>query len=148
MARKRRTDDSGAGLFITGGQPRLFDKSVEQTIMESKEVECLGVTFPNDEARRAHFLEKLRKKLRDPAFREIDGFPIGEAEDILALSDPPYFTACPNPFLTDFLCHFGKPYQPGRDCYNRDPFAADVTEGKNDPVYNAHSYHTALSDKS
>ena len=31
-------------------------------------VECLGIKFPNDEARRAHFTEKLREKLKDPAF--------------------------------------------------------------------------------
>ena len=32
-------------------------------------VTCLGMTFENDEARRTHFTEKLRKKLRDPEFR-------------------------------------------------------------------------------
>jgi len=31
--------------------------------------------FPNDEARRAYFVEKLREKLKDPAFRKIEGFP-------------------------------------------------------------------------
>ena len=60
-------------------------------------VECLGMTFPNDQARREYFLGKLEEKLKDPEFRKIEGFPIGEDEDILALSDPPYFTACPNP---------------------------------------------------
>jgi hypothetical protein len=48
--------------------------------------------FPNDEARRAHFTEKVREKLKDPAFRKIEGFPIGEDEDILAMSDPPYYS--------------------------------------------------------
>ena len=43
---------------------------------------------------------KLREKLKDPAFRKIEGFPIGDDEDILALSDPPYYTACPNPFIS------------------------------------------------
>ena len=71
-------------------------------------VECLGMKFPNDEARRAHFTEKLREKLKDPAFRKIEGFPIGEDEDILAMSDPPYYTACPNPFIEDFARCFGK----------------------------------------
>src|SRR6266566_6715017 len=66
-------------------------------------IECLGKSFPNDQARRAYFTEKLREKLKDPAFRKIEGFPIGTDEDILALSDPPYFTACPNPFLEEFL---------------------------------------------
>ena len=109
-------------------------------------VECLGTTFPNDEERRKHFLSILREKLKDPEFRKIEGFPIGSDEDILALSDPPYYTACPNPFIADFIKHYGKPYDPGRP-YSREPFAADVSEGKNDPIYNAHSYHTKVPHK-
>jgi len=35
-------------------------------------VTCLGMTFENDEARRAHFTEELRKKLQDPEFRKIE----------------------------------------------------------------------------
>jgi len=54
------------------------------------QVECLGLTFPNDQARRAYFTERLCEKLRDPKFRKTEGFPIGDDEDILALSDPPY----------------------------------------------------------
>src|SRR5438093_1297596 len=104
-------------------------------------VECLGIKFPNDDARRQYFLAKLREKLKDPAFRKIDGFPRGEDEDILAMSAPPYYTACPNPFLHDFLLAKGKPFSPNIDKYHREPFAADVSEGKNDPIYNAHSYH-------
>ena len=66
-------------------------------------VECFGMTFPNDEARREYFTEKLREKLRDAEFRKIEGFPLGTDEDILAMSDPPYYTACPNPFLAEFV---------------------------------------------
>ncbi len=106
-------------------------------------VECLGQTFPNDEARRAHFTELLREKLKDPAFRKIDGFPIGEDDDILAMSDPPYYTACPNPFIGDFAKTFGKPFD-AKEKYEREPLAADVSEGKNDQLYNAHSYHTKV----
>jgi len=109
-------------------------------------VECLGMTFPNDEARREHFLRILREKLKDPEFRKIEGFPIGSDEDILALSDPPYYTACPNPFIADFIKRYGKPYDPSKP-YSREPFAADVSEGKNDPIYNAHSYHTKVPHK-
>ena len=110
-------------------------------------VECLGMAFENDEKRREYFLEKLRQKLKDPEFRKIEGFPIGEDEDILRLSDPPHYTACPNPFIEDFLKHYGKPYNPVTDNYRREPFAADVSEGKNDPIYNAHSYHTKVPHK-
>jgi 16S rRNA G966 N2-methylase RsmD len=106
-------------------------------------VECLDMTFKNDEKRREHFLEKLREKLKDPAFRKIEGFPIGADEDILAMSDPPYYTACPNPFLEDFIKHYGRPYDPEVP-YNRKPFAVDVSEGKTDPIYRAHSYHTKV----
>ncbi len=109
-------------------------------------VECLGMTFPNDEERRKHFLGLLREKLKDPEFHKIEGFPIGSDEDILALSDPPYYTACPNPFIADFIKHYGKPYDPNTP-YSREPFAADVSEGKNDPIYNAHSYHTKVPHK-
>jgi len=110
-------------------------------------VECLGMTFPDDEKRREYFLEKLREKLKDPEFRKIEGFPIGSDEDILALSDPPYYTACPNPFIEDFIRYYGKTYDPAADNYRREPFAADVSEGKNDPIYNAHSYHTKVPHK-
>ena len=41
-------------------------------------VECLGQTFLSDEARRQHFLGLLRAKLADPAFRKIEGFPVGK----------------------------------------------------------------------
>jgi DNA modification methylase len=127
----------------------MFEKSHEQELEEkrSRKVECLGMTFENDEARKEYFLEKLREKLKVPEFRKIEGFPIGKDEDILALSDPPYYTACPNPFLEDFIKHYGKPYDPKTDKYRREPFAADVSEGKNDPIYNAHSYHTKVPHK-
>ena len=127
----------------------MFEKSYEEQLKEDKNrpVECLGMTFENDEKRREYFLEKLREKLKDPEFRKIEGFPIGEDENILAMSDPPYYTACPNPFIEDFIKHYGKPYDPDTDDYRREPFAADVSEGKNDPIYNAHSYHTKVPHK-
>jgi DNA modification methylase len=63
------------------------------------------------------------------------------------LSNPPYYTACPNPFIEDFIKEHGKPYDEATDDYHREPFAADVSEGKNDPIYNAHSYHTKVPYK-
>jgi predicted RNA-binding Zn-ribbon protein involved in translation (DUF1610 family) len=106
-------------------------------------VECLGMTFENDEKRREYFLEKLREKLKDPEFRQTEGFPIGSDADILAMSDPPYYTACPNPFLEDFITHYGQPYDPDVP-YSRKPFAVDVSEGKTDSLYKAHAYHTKV----
>lgn len=109
-------------------------------------VECLGLTFPSDDARREHFLKLLAEKLQDPAFRSQEGFPVGTDAAILALSDPPYYTACPNPWLDDFVTAYGTVYSK-EDTYRRDPFTADVSEGKNDPIYNAHGYHTKVPHK-
>lgn len=106
-------------------------------------VECLGQTFPSEHARREHFTKLLAEKLRDPAFRKIEGFPQGTDEAILAMSDPPYYTACPNPFLEDFVRHYGKPYDPSAK-YSREPQTIDVSVGKTDPLYKAHSYHTKV----
>jgi len=89
---------------------------------------------------------KLTKEHLD-SVRHIEGFPIGRDEDIIALSQPPYYTACPNPFIEDFIKQHGKPYDEATDTYHREPFAADVSEGKNDPIYNAHSYHTKVPYK-
>lgn len=86
---------------------------------------------------------KLTKEDIDKV-RNIEGFPIGTDEDIIALSDPPYYTACPNPFLAEFIREHGTPYDEATDDYHREPFAADVSEGKNDPIYMAHNYHTKV----
>jgi len=131
--------------FVHGkpGSGKLFE---EEFLTDEGPAECLGMTFPNDEEQRKYFLDILREKLKDSEFLKIEGFPVGSDEDILALSDPPYFTACPNPFIADFIKHYGKPYDPSKP-YSREPFAADVSEGKNDPIYNAHSYHTKVPHK-
>ena len=113
---------------------------------DSGPVECLGRTFASEDERRKYFLQKLKEKLADPAFRKIEGFPLGCDEDILRLSDPPYFTACPNPFLGDFVRCYVKPYDPAQ-LYDRKPSAVDVSEGKTDPIYTAHSYHTKVPHK-
>lgn len=79
--------------------------------------------------------------------RNIEGFPIGKDEDIIALSDAPFYTACPNPFIEDFVKENGTTYDETTDSYHREPFAADVSEGKNDPLYMAHTYHTKVPYK-
>ena len=89
---------------------------------------------------------KLTKEDIDKV-RDIEGFPIGTDEDIIALSDAPYYTACPNPFIGEFIHENGKPYDEATDNYKREPFTADVSEGKNDPIYMAHSYHTKVPYK-
>lgn len=86
---------------------------------------------------------KLTKEDLDKV-RNIEGFPIGKDEDIIALSNAPYYTACPNPFIGEFIKENSKPYDEITDNYHREPFAADVSEGKSDSIYNVHSYHTKV----
>jgi len=113
-----------------------------------------GYTTAPDPEVSAAYRERLRAALQDPALRATPGFPIGEDDAILALSDPPYYTACPNPFLPEIVAQWTAERAALRaslglanDDYHRDPFAADVSEGKNDPIYNAHSYHTKVPHK-
>ncbi|MFZ6020378.1 MAG: DNA methyltransferase [Chloroflexota bacterium] len=106
---------------------------------------------------RRAWLEKLRRYLDDADFRQTPGFPHASNEAILALSDPPYYTACPNPFLAEMVNRWQAEREELRrtlglpddreNGYRREPFAADVSEGKNDPIYNAHSYHTKVPHK-
>ncbi|MFC1776118.1 DNA methyltransferase [Pseudomonadota bacterium] len=109
-------------------------------------IECLGQMFVNEQARRDHYLELLAKKLKVPEFRKIAGFPLGSDEAILNLSDPPYYTACPNPFAEDFIGFYGRPHE-ATDVYCREPYAADVSEGRSGLFYDAHSYHTKVPHK-
>ena len=105
-------------------------------------VVCLGMTFESEEARREYFREELRKKL--PELKGIEGFPIGEDEDIIALSDPPYYTACPNPWINDFIGEWESSNEKKGEEYNCEPYIFDVQDGKTDPIYLAHSYHTKV----
>ena len=143
-AEKTKSSSQGQLYIEDTGQLRLVDKSAEQVVLDHSEVECFGMTFESDEARRAHFLAKLEEKL--PELRKRPDFPVAEDDDILRLSDPPYYTACPNPFLAEFVERHGRPYDPSVP-YHREPFAVDVSEGKTDPVYVAHSYHTKVPHK-
>lgn len=114
-----------------------------QAVTSKGPVECLGQKFPTEQERREHYLGLLAEKLKDPAFRKMDGFPQGTDDAILAMSDPPYYTACPNPFIEEFVRQYGKPYNPSMK-YSREPQTIDVSVGKTDPIYKAHSYHTKV----
>jgi hypothetical protein len=120
------------------------------------ELEPIGTEVETDQLEtRNRYLERLRQYLKDPDFRAIEGFPVGEDEAILALSDPPYYTACPNPFLTEIIERWqaeraqireelglpddthenGDSPSPdsrergpgGEGLYHREPFASDVS---------------------
>ena len=101
-------------------------------------VNCLGMEFENDDARRAYFREELRKKL--PELRKIEGFPIGEDDDIINLSDPPYYTACPNPWLNEIEISTSTKLVDK-------PFAEDLEYDEKDDVYSFHPYHTKVPPK-
>lgn len=143
MAKKTKHNPGEATLDLG------LDEMDAATQQETGPVTVLGMTFSNDEERRAYFREQLRAKL--PELRNIEGFPIGSDDDIVNLSDPPYYTACPNPWLNDFIAEWeqeklqleaeGK-RQP--NVVVNEPYAADVSEGKSNPIYNAHSYHTKV----
>lgn len=124
-------------------QQSLFDRAKRDDVEHSSE--CLGVEFEDDVSRRTHFLGELSDYLEEED-RHGDGFPDGDEIDICKLSDPPYYTACPNPFVQRFIETHGKPDGPSQE-YHREPFATDVREGKNSPVYKAHSYHTKVPHK-
>ena len=116
---------------------------------ETNQITVLGNTFNTEEERRAFFRDELRKKL--PELKNMEGFPIGEDEDIINLSDPPYYTACPNPWLNDFVAEWEEEKKQLEKEGKRDanfkvdePYAVDISEGKNNPFYNAHSYHTKV----
>lgn len=89
---------------------------------------------------------KLTKEDLDKV-RDIEGFPIGTDEDIITLSDAPYYTACPNPFIKEFIEENGTPYDEEKDDYHCAPFSDDVEENKHDLIYNIHGYHTKVPPK-
>lgn len=124
----------------------------ENEIEEQKEVVVLGKTFASDDERRAYFRDELRRKL--PELKKMEGFPIGEDDDIINLSDPPYYTACPNPWLNDFIkeweeekIQLEKEGKRSADFVVDEPYASDVSEGKYDPFYKFHPYPTKIPHK-
>ncbi|SIQ53157.1 DNA methyltransferase [Pontibacter lucknowensis] len=118
-------------------------------IETNKTVTVLGKTFNSEGERREYFRNELRKKL--PDLKQLEGFPIGEDEDIINLSDPPYYTACPNPWLNDFIAVWEEEKKDleiqGKRSVEFEvdvPYAKDVSESKKNPIYDAHSYHTKV----
>ena len=139
--------ETSGNLFSTEEMNNMIKDSLQ--FQQDQPVVCLGREFPNDQARREYYREELRKKL--PELRKIEGFPIGEDDDIINLSDPPYYTACPNPWLNDFIAEWEQQKEQlqaeGKrksDFEVKEPYASDVSEGKSNPIYMAHAYHTKV----
>lgn len=83
--------------------------------------------------------DELRERL--DAVRDVDGFPIGDDDAIVGLSLPPFHTTCPNPFLEEWI-------EANRtdddDRPDPGPFVTDITVGKGNRFYKAHSYPTKV----
>ena len=125
------------------------DEEFEEVKLTPEKIVCLGMEFESDDSRRTYFREELRKKL--PELRQIEGFPIGEDDDIINLSDPPYYTACPNPWLNDFVAEWEKEKvelerqgKRSTESYKNVPYSFGISVGKNSAIYNAHTYHTKV----
>jgi len=78
--------------------------------------------------------------------RHIDGFPLGDENAIQEMSLLPYYTACPNPFIQQVVDRWKSENKSDKEDgkYHREPYATDITEGKQDPIYKIHSYHTKV----
>ncbi len=105
-------------------------------------MECLGLAFGSDEERRLYFRERLVREWGQESAAIRNGRPSGNDADLLRLSDPPYFTACPNPFIRSWIEESAGVRTDEE--YHRTPFPIDSREGKADPLYSAHSYHTKV----
>jgi hypothetical protein len=81
---------------------------------------------------------------RLPELRTLPGFPNASDEAVLAMSLPPAYTACPNPFLKDWLKD-PMPAMDGEKPYaDPGPFTTDVSVGKGNLFYKAHSFPTKV----
>lgn len=109
----------------------------QQTFDDDKEDEFVKLLNLTEE----NIKENLEK------MKNIDGFPVGDVEDILKLSEPPYYTAYPNPYIKEFIEYYGNKYDEETDNYTIGHYFGDIVEGKNDPIYRAHSYHTKVPPK-
>ena len=85
MARSKPNDRTGRLFRHPSGQDELFDKSYEEELeaRRGEPVECLGLTFENDEARRSHFLGSLREGLEE-LHAKLGGVPYAGLDDTVA----------------------------------------------------------------
>ena len=102
---------------------------------------------PFGAAKRSEFARPLKDE-ELAQVQGVTGFPRGTVDAIQAMSVPPYYTACPNPFLGQIVAQWQahRQAQERRNPpeYKRAPYAYDVSEGKHDPTYKIHSYHTKV----
>jgi DNA methylase len=102
------------------------------------------IDFPADPKQWNVDTHRQRLAERLPELRRLPGAPLGDDADILAMSLPPYYMACPNPYLTDWLEATMPEGYDDREYTDPGPFTTDISEGKSDPFYRAHSYPTKV----
>lgn len=105
---------------------------------ESLLPETPSQTTGDPEAARAELARRL------PELRHAQGFPDGTDEAILRMSLPPDYTACPNPFMRDWLKESAPEGYEAELYEDPGPFASDVSVGKSHPIYKAHSFPTKV----
>jgi hypothetical protein len=91
-------------------------------------------TEPGAEGDLASQLDRLRGE---------PGFPGGTDEAILRMSLPPSYTACPNPYIGAWLKATDYD-RTNEDRPDPGPFSTDISEGKGNLFYKAHSYPTKV----
>lgn len=81
-----------------------------------------------------------------PGMLDIEGAPVANTDRVLDISLPPYYTACPSPFVGDETFAGGgiREHTFADEATDVAAFAADVSVGKNDPLYFAHYYSTKV----
>lgn len=110
-------------------QKRLFSEIPEKNKSEFENTILSGI-YSNG------FIETLDKALK------IEGSPQSSKDHIIQISLPPFYTACPNLFIQDFLSH-GDEANDQNDSVTQ-PYTEDVSVGKNAPLYFAHFYSTKV----
>ena len=85
------------------------------------------------------FSDDLRARL--PQLRDVPGCPSGSDDAIIEMSAAPAHTACPNPYLREWV---EQHRTADNDRADPGPFASDSQAGKTSLVYKAHGYPTKV----
>ena len=85
MARSKANRRTGRLFRNPSGQNEMFEKSREELAEAERgpPVECLGLTFEDEDACRAHFLDELRKRLEE-LHAKLVGVPFSSVNDATA----------------------------------------------------------------
>lgn len=86
--------------------------------------------------------EELAQRLTE--LRGQPGFPNASDEAVLKTSLPPAYTACPNPFIEQWIEASTSSDDPDRHYEDPGPFTSDVSVGKGNLFYKAHSFPTKV----